>query len=162
MPKDQVSISDPILAAMWAELQRSREGLRVPGSPRPYHLAYALRRRRELLLEAAYGSLLRRRNREQGTLSVDVRVGSHEFDNVLDGGLDGDAHERESAEWMIAPDDLDPMALRCALCVPFSSRLVPSRTWSALAKLCTVLFAATVSTYHHSPDTRSGVMSSSR
>jgi TldD protein len=115
MPKDQVSISDPILAAMWAELQRSREGLRVPGSPRPYHLAYALRRRRELLLEAAYGSLLRRRNREQGTLSVDVRVGSHEFDNVLDGGLDGDAHERESAEWMIAPDDLDPMALRCAL-----------------------------------------------
>jgi predicted Zn-dependent protease len=115
MPKDQISISDPILAAMSAELHRSREGLRVPGSPRPYHLAYALRRRRELLLEAAYGSLLRRRNREQGTLSVDVRVGSHEFDNVLDGGLDGDAHERESAEWLIAPDDLDPMALRCAL-----------------------------------------------
>lgn len=115
MPKDQVSISDPILAAMSAELHRSREGLRVPGSPRPYHLAYALRRRRELLLEAAYGSMLRRRNREQGTLSVDVRVGSHEFDNVLDGGLDGDAHERESAEWLIAPDDLDPMALRCAL-----------------------------------------------
>ncbi|HVI03385.1 MAG TPA: metallopeptidase TldD-related protein [Enhygromyxa sp.] len=100
---------------MSAELHRSREGLRVPGSPRPYHLAYALRRRRELLLEAAYGSMLRRRNREQGTLSVDVRVGSHEFDNVLDGGLDGDAHERESAEWLIAPDDLDPMALRCAL-----------------------------------------------
>jgi TldD protein len=115
MPKDQVSISDPILAAMSTELNRSREGLRVPGSPRPYHLAYTLRRRRELLLEAAYGALLRRRNREQGTLSVDVRVGSHEFDNVLDGGLDGDAHERESAEWLIAPDDLDPMALRCAL-----------------------------------------------
>ena len=115
MPKDQVSISDPILAAMSAELHRSREGLRVPGSPRPYHLAYALRRRRELLLEAAHGSLLRRRNREQGTLSVDVRVGSHEFDNVLDGGLDGDAHERESAEWLIAPDDLNPMALRYAL-----------------------------------------------
>ena len=115
MPKDQVSISDPILAAMSAELHRSREGLRVPGSPRPYHLAYALRRRRELLLEAAYGSLLRRRVREQGTLAVDVRVGSHEFDNVLDGGLDGEAHERESAEWLIAPDDLHPMALRYAL-----------------------------------------------
>ncbi|MFO7561052.1 MAG: metallopeptidase TldD-related protein [Enhygromyxa sp.] len=115
MPKDQVSISDPILAAMSAELHRSREGLRVPGSPRPYHLAYALRRRRVLLLEAAHGSLLRRRVREQGTLSVDVRVGSHEFDNVLDGGLDGEAHERESAEWLVAPDDLNPMALRYAL-----------------------------------------------
>lgn len=115
MPKDQVPFSDPLLAAMSAELQRSREGLRVAGSPRPYHLAYTLRRRRELLLEAAYGSMMRRRNRVQGTLSVDVRVGSHEFDNVLDGGLDGDAHERESAEWLIAPDDLDPMALRYAL-----------------------------------------------
>ncbi len=114
MPKDP-STSDPILAAMAAELSRSCEGLRVPGSPRPYHLGYALRRRRELLLEAAHGSLLRKRNREQSTLSVDVRVGSHKFDNVLDGGIDGDARERESAEWLIAPDDLDPMALRCAL-----------------------------------------------
>ena len=43
-----------------------------------------------------------------------MRVGSHEFDNVLDGGLDGDARDRESAEWLIAPDDLDPMALRYA------------------------------------------------
>jgi TldD protein len=117
MPKDpkDTSASDPILTAMSAEIQRSREGLRVPGSPRPYYLSYALRRRRELLLEAAHGSLLRKRNREQGSLSVDVRVGSHEFDNVLDGGLDGDAHDRESAEWLAAPDDLDPMALRYAL-----------------------------------------------
>ncbi|WP_146157720.1 metallopeptidase TldD-related protein [Enhygromyxa salina] len=108
-------MSDPILHAMAAELQRSRQGLRVPGSPRPYHLRYVLRRRRELLLEAAHGSLMRRRDREVGSLAVDVRVGSHEFDNVLDGGLAGDEGDRESADWLLAPDDLEPMALRCAL-----------------------------------------------
>lgn len=110
-----MSETDPILEAMAAELRRSRQGLRVPGSPRPYYMSYVLRRRRELLLEAAYGSLLRRRDREQGLLHVDVRVGSHEFDNVIDGGLGGDDTQRESADWLTAPDDLDPIALRCAL-----------------------------------------------
>jgi TldD protein len=110
-----VSEDDPILEAMAAELRRSRQGLRVPGSPRPYYMSYVLRRRRELLLEAAYGSLLRRRDREQGSLHVDVRVGSHEFDNVIDGGLGGDDTQRESADWLTAPDDLDPIALRYSL-----------------------------------------------
>jgi TldD protein len=110
-----VSEDDPILEAMATELRRSRQGLRVPGSPRPYYLSYALRRRRELLLEAAYGSLLRRRDHEKGLLQVDVRVGSHEFDNVLDGGLGGDDMQRESADWLTAPDDLDGTALRCVL-----------------------------------------------
>jgi predicted Zn-dependent protease len=89
--------------------------LRVPGSPRPYYIGYTLRRRRELLLEAAYGSMLRKRDRESGTLHVDLRVGSHEFDNVIDGGLGGDDGQRESADWLTAPDDLDPVALRYAL-----------------------------------------------
>ncbi len=106
---------DPILDAMQAELKRSLSGLRVPGSPRPYYLLYALRRRRDLLLQAAHGSLIRRRDREVGSLSVDLRVGSHAFDNVMDGGLGEEASERESADWLVAPDDMDPMALRCAL-----------------------------------------------
>jgi hypothetical protein len=44
-----------------------------------------------------------------------VRVGDHGFDNVMDGGLSVDAEERESADWLLAPDDLDPAALRVAL-----------------------------------------------
>ena len=35
--------------------------------------------------------------------------------NVLDGGLGSDEDIRESADWLTAPDDLDPVALRCAL-----------------------------------------------
>lgn len=107
--------NDPILGALQAELRRSLTGLRVPGSPRPYYLLYALRRREDVLVQAAHGSLLRRRQREQGRLFVDLRVGSHQFDNVMDGGLGGEASERESAEWVVAPDDLDPMGLRYAL-----------------------------------------------
>lgn len=106
---------DPILDAMIRELERSREGLRVPGSPRPYHLSYALTRRRELHLRAAYGSLVRRYDRTRSSLAVDLRVGSHAFDNVIDGGLDAEEGERESADWLAAPDDLEPMALRYAL-----------------------------------------------
>ncbi len=107
--------AEVILLAMQTELKRSLEGLRVPGSPRPYYLAYGLRRRRELLLRAAHGSLTRSRDRSHSHLHVDVRVGSHEFDNVMDGGIEGDANERESADWLQAPDDLDPLELRCAL-----------------------------------------------
>lgn len=110
-----MKLDDPILEAMSAELQRSLDGLRVPGSPRPYAINYVLRRRRELLLEAAYGSLVRNYERERGELSVDLRVGSHEFDNVFDGGIADEEAERESAGWLRAPDDLEPMALRCAL-----------------------------------------------
>lgn len=110
-------IPDPqtILSAMQAELERSLAGMRVPGSPRPYYIVYGLRRHHELLLRAAHGSLSRERERVRNDLHVDLRVGSHEFDNVMDGGLDGDANERESAEWLQAPDDLDPVELRCAL-----------------------------------------------
>lgn len=107
--------SDALLEAMRAELERSLAGLRVPGSPRPYYLLYSLRRTEELVLQAAHGSLLRRRHRTRNHLGVDVRVGSHAFDNVMDGGLDDEAEERESADWLVAPDDLEPMALRCAL-----------------------------------------------
>lgn len=110
-------IPDPqtILSALQAELERSLAGMRVPGSPRPYYLAYGLRRHHEVLLRAAHGSLSRERERVRNDLHVELRVGSHEFDNVMDGGLDGDANERESAEWLQAPDDLDPIELRCAL-----------------------------------------------
>jgi hypothetical protein len=104
-----------ILAAMVGEMTRSKAGLRIPGSPRPYHILYSLRRTEAVVLRAAYGSLVRDRTGRQGALYVEVRVGNHHFDNVMDGGLDQRAEERESAEWVDAPDDLDPLALRVAL-----------------------------------------------
>jgi TldD protein len=106
---------DPVLDVMAKELRRSMEGFDVPGSPRPYFIAYALRRVHALRLRAAYGSLLRAREDVRAGIYCEVRVGDHRFDNVMDAGLDTRAEERESADWVDAPDDLDPGALQVAL-----------------------------------------------
>src|SRR5690606_8659590 len=105
---------DALLAAMEAELRRSREGLRVPDSPRPYHLAYALRRREQHFLKGAYGASVRDRSARRNHIYCEVRDGNRRFDNVIDGGLDIEATDRESADWIEAADHLDPDTLRVA------------------------------------------------
>ncbi|MCX4245577.1 TldD/PmbA family protein [Paraliomyxa miuraensis] len=107
--------ADPVLDVMMRELRRSMEGFDVPGSPRPYFMGYSLRRVHSLRLRAAYGSLIRAREDHRAGIYCEVRVGDHHFDNVIDAGLDTRADERESAEWVEAPDDLDPRALHVAL-----------------------------------------------
>jgi len=113
--RQRVLRAQALLSAMEREMKRSLEGLRVPGSPRPYHLMYSLRRTEAVDLKAAYGSMVRNRSYDRSALYVDVRVGNHRFDNVVDGGLHDEATERESADWLDAPDDLDPEALQVAL-----------------------------------------------
>ena len=107
--------TDKLLDVMRCELRRSMQGLRVPGAPRPYHMHYTLRRTQALELSSAYGSLLAARQSSKGRLYVEIRVGNHNFDNVIDGGLDDDAADLESAEWVDAPDDLDPLGMQIAL-----------------------------------------------
>src|SRR5262249_47514688 len=63
---------DPVLDAMARELRRSMEGFDVPGSPRPYYMAYALRRVHTLRLRAAYGSLLRSRDDQRAAIYCEV------------------------------------------------------------------------------------------
>ena len=111
------TIPDPeaVLDVLRRELRRSMQGLAVPGAPRPYHMHYALRRSHELDLRAAHGALVRGRERTQGRLYADIRVGNHQFDNVIDGGLGDDADDLESSDWVDAPDDLDLLALQVAL-----------------------------------------------
>jgi TldD protein len=104
-----------ILDVMQRELRRSLDGMVVPGSPRPYFMLYALRRVHALRLRAAHGALLRSRDATHAHIYADVRVGSHKFDNVIDGGLGDGAEERESSDWIDAPDDLNLQALQIAL-----------------------------------------------
>ena len=75
---------DPVLEAMARELRRSMEGFDVPGSPRPYFMAYSLRRVHALRLRAAYGSLLRSRDDRRAGIYCEVRVGDHHFDALYD------------------------------------------------------------------------------
>ena len=104
-----------ILEVMQRELRRSLDGLVVPGSPRPYFMLYALRRVHALRLRAAHGALLRTREQTHAHIYTDVRVGSHKFDNVIDGGLGERSEDRESSDWVDAPDDLNIQALQIAL-----------------------------------------------
>lgn len=107
--------ADPVLDVMSREIDRAMEGFDVPGSPRAYFISHALRRTHALRLSAAYGSLVRARETRRATIYCEVRVGDHRFDNVVDAGLSTEAQDRESADWVEAPDDLDPVALRVAL-----------------------------------------------
>lgn len=107
--------AERILEVLQREIGRSMRGLIVPGSPRPYFMQYTLRRVNALRLRAAHGALLRSREATQATIWTDVRVGSHKFDNVIDGGLDDPSDDRESSDWIDAPDDLNPQALQIAL-----------------------------------------------
>jgi TldD protein len=106
---------DSVLEVMARELQRSMDGLVIPGSPRPYYMQYTLRRTHSLRIRAAYGSLVKSREKTAAQVYAECRVGSHKFDNVMDGGLDARADERESADWVEAPDDLDLAALQITL-----------------------------------------------
>jgi predicted Zn-dependent protease len=78
-------------------------------------MLYGLRRTHALKLASAYGALERAREATKNRLYVEIRVGNHNFDNVIDGGLDDDAAELESADWIEAPDDLDPLGLQVSL-----------------------------------------------
>ncbi len=106
---------DPVLMVLERELARSMDGLSVPGTPRPYAMQYTVRRQHELRLRAVYGSLTRAQPDTSTRLFADVRVGNHAFDSVIDGGLDVVAEDRESADWLSGPQDLDPVALQVAL-----------------------------------------------
>ncbi|MEM6995288.1 MAG: metallopeptidase TldD-related protein, partial [Myxococcota bacterium] len=106
---------DSVLEVLERELSRSMQGFRIPGSPRPYYMHYALRRTHSLRLRAMYGSLTRARETTHSSMFCDLRVGSHKFDNILDAGLDQRAEDRESTDWTDAPDDLNLAALQVAL-----------------------------------------------
>jgi len=106
---------DSVLEVLERELSRSMGGFRIPGNPRPYYMHYALRRVHALRLRAMYGSLSRARENTHSSVYCDLRVGSHKFDNVLDAGLDYHAEDRESVDWIDAPDDLNLAALQVGL-----------------------------------------------
>ncbi len=112
----RIAHRDSVLEVMGRELGRSLSGLRGDSdAPRLYFMQYTLRRTHELHIRAAHGSLLRARERTAGQLYTECRVGSHRFDNAIDGGLDQRAEERESADWVDAPDDLNLQALQVCL-----------------------------------------------
>ena len=99
---------------MEAELKRSMKGLRLPKNPRPFFMSYLLHHARGLDVWGRYGAVFNTEPIRACDLYVECRVGSYRLDQTVDGGLHQDHEDRESYNWLVGPQDLDPVAVRYA------------------------------------------------
>jgi predicted Zn-dependent protease len=99
--------SDTILAAMAAELDRSKAQLKMDNLPTPYYVEYHVTDLEEFYAEAAFGALRLSQTTHSRSLRVVVRVGDYKQDSSGPGGSQGVAD--------LAPIDNDQTALRRAL-----------------------------------------------
>lgn len=79
--QSEVPAPDAVLAAMEAELERSRS-LRLAELEAPYFIEYTLDDVTGWALSAAFGALVARHQNRFRVARVDVRVGSYDFDNT--------------------------------------------------------------------------------
>jgi TldD protein len=105
---------DVLTRAMVDELERSMKELSLGELPRPYFIQFNAQDRRTLVLNAAYGALLREDERHDRVFSSRVRVGSYELDNTNVGRpfggvgrlpLDDDYTALRSAIWRVVDGD---------------------------------------------------------
>lgn len=99
--------SDTILAAMAAELDRSKSQLKMDNVAPPYYVEYHVSDVQEFYAEAAFGALRLSQTTHSRSLRVVVRVGNYKQDSYGPGGGQG--------VYDIAPLDNDQTALRRAL-----------------------------------------------
>jgi hypothetical protein len=71
----------PLLQAMRDELTRAMSGLRIPGQPAPYYIAYTIEDVAGRHLSATHGAALGDNRRRSRTVRVDVRVGDYARDS---------------------------------------------------------------------------------
>jgi predicted Zn-dependent protease len=98
--------TDPILAAMKAELTREQQLLVLPGMQRPYFMQYRLEDLHTYEAVANYGALARETENHERFVRVEVRVGDYTSDS---------SSARGDGTLALAPADNDSDALRFAL-----------------------------------------------
>jgi TldD protein len=97
---------DPVLKAMLAELDRSKQQLQLQGFEKPYFIEYRIDDIGEYEATAGYGALVGERDLHRRIVRVTVRAGDYKIDS---------SGERGEGSLQIATVDDDPMALRYAL-----------------------------------------------
>lgn len=71
----------PLVAILHGEIERTLTSLRSAGAPVPYFLSYQVIDESTVEVAAELGALVTSAERRARSLDVDVRFGSHEFDN---------------------------------------------------------------------------------
>lgn len=89
--------------------------IRLPGYPRPYYISYLIRDEEHWRLQARFGSLVVDRHDRHRNALVDVRVGSHRYDQVSDGGLHDNEKDSPSYEYVELPFGTDSNGLQHGL-----------------------------------------------
>jgi predicted Zn-dependent protease len=97
---------DPVLKAMLAELERSKQLLQLQNFEKPYFIEYRIDDVSEYEADAGYGALLGERDLHRRIVRVSVRAGDYKLDS---------SGERGEGSAQIGAIDDDPMALRYAL-----------------------------------------------
>lgn len=111
--------SDPrmrILDAMTKEQKRAFSRMRIENLEKPYFISYNIKDYETFHIWGKYGSLYRdERDRHRG-MYVEVRVGSNDFDNTVDGGIPRKTLQKlESHKYTQAPIEDEEDALRMSL-----------------------------------------------
>ncbi len=107
--------SDPVLAAMRAELNRSMQNLKQQPVP-PYFLSYQLTDNRAIQITGSFGTLTSSDDQRTRLLDIDLRVGDYSLDNthpVRGGGFPMGDFGRQGE--LPVPLENDPGALRSVL-----------------------------------------------
>lgn len=105
---------DWILPAMAAELERSRESLRLEGYDAPYYISATVRDVQRSYVSGKAGALFQSTDSRNRLASVDVRVG----DYTMDSSEDPDEFFNQNQKYQpnnLVPIDRSPTALRRAL-----------------------------------------------
>ena len=106
-----------LLDAMRTELDRNHRQLRLNGHEAPYFLSYQVKDYDQREVSGRFGALFTDGAWRDRQVYVDVRVGSYEFDNSTDEGLEFNFSNKGTSyvTKKTAPLDDDPLALRSAL-----------------------------------------------
>jgi TldD protein len=100
---------DPVLKAMLAELDRSRQSLQLQGFEKPFFIEYRIDDVTGFDAQAAYGALTGQNEQHHRIARVVVRVGDYKMDSSA--GANG----RGDGSVQLASTENDPIALRYAL-----------------------------------------------
>ncbi|MGH9757749.1 MAG: hypothetical protein ACRD4M_08430, partial [Candidatus Acidiferrales bacterium] len=83
----KAAATDPVLKALYEELDRSKSRLKMENVPAPYYIEYRLTDFDEYVAEAAFGALEINQRARARTIRVVVRVGDHKFDSYYGPGM---------------------------------------------------------------------------
>lgn len=116
VPRKNVDDRSSILDAMTKEQKRAFSRLRIENLEKPYFISYRLKSFEEYNIWGSFGALFNNSRDSRRSIYAEVRVGSYDFDQTIDGKISREELDvSESTRFLKAPIENNAMALRIAL-----------------------------------------------